>query len=98
MLTWAIFASFLGCCVLVSWQVEAGEVMGNDRLNMTARAAGFAMAYDETVGRPSVKSTQVAARAWATSDAVQSVMRGLEHLKAVKPVSSVSGWSFWKTA
>lgn len=84
--------------MLVSRQVEVGEAMVNDRLNMTARAAGFAMAYDETVGRPPAKSTQPAAPAFARTDAVQSLKRAFEHLKAVKSASSGSGWSFWKAA
>ena len=84
--------------MLVSRQVEVGEAMVNDRLNMTARAAGFAMAYDETVGRPPTKSTQPSVPATAKADVLQSLVRAFEQLKAAKPAAGSTGWSFWKAA
>ncbi len=76
--------------------------MGTDKLNMTARAAGFAMACDEIPAAPPAQAAApVAAALW-----VAKPHNTAQHSTALVPVKqpkislgwNMVGWGFWKTA
>lgn len=76
--------------------------MGTDKLRMTARAAGFAMACDEIPATPPAKTVAPAPAAlW-----VARPHNAPHHSTALVPVKqpklslgwNMVGWSFWKTA
>ena len=76
--------------------------MGTDKLNVTARAAGFAMACDEIAAVPQAGAAMLAtASIWAARPPTASV-----NSTALVPVRqpkvslgwNMIGWSFWKTA
>ena len=76
--------------------------MGSDKLNLTARAAGFAMAYDETVGGPYPKLVRsgLPVVAPVRPDAASTPSQALTVTKNAKATMtwSLMGWSFGKTA
>ncbi len=76
--------------------------MGNDKLNLTARAAGFAMACDETVGGPSTKAAQPQVPAAQVPRIEAPVARATAMVPAAssKPGFNFGtiGFAFWKTA
>lgn len=78
--------------------------MSHDKLNLTARAAGFAMACEETAGGPTVRQAPMQA-AYVPSQrldapAAQSASTAVVPVKSVRPTMNFGllGWSFWKTA
>jgi hypothetical protein len=84
--------------------VEVGETMSHDKLDLTARAAGFAMACDETAGGPIARQGPLQAtytpHQRQESHPVRSTATALVPIKSVRPSMSfgLMGWSFWKTA
>jgi hypothetical protein len=77
-----------------------GEAMSSDKLNLTARAAGFAMAYDETAG-PLARPWQLPlAPPVRAAEPISSPSTALVPFRADRPIFSWGfvGWNFWKTA
>jgi len=77
-----------------------GEAMSNDKLNRTARAAGFAMAIDETVGGPLAQATVAPP---VNGPKMLEAPRGVASSTPVRedkshPAWALPGWGFWKTA
>jgi hypothetical protein len=78
--------------------------MSSDKLNRTVRAAGFAMACDETLGAPIAKPAPPAPLALAKPDTKvetpQSQPGFLTTLRTSKPLLgfAFTGWSIGKTA
>lgn len=74
--------------------------MSSDKLNLTARAAGFAMACDETVGGPVPKPLAPAPLLLAKPDAPPAQTSVLAPLRNAKIAFSWSfpSWSLGKTA
>lgn len=80
---------------------EVGEKMSSDKLSAAARAAGFAMACDETAGAPVAKPA-------STGQALVPVVMGETQMRSLaQAVNKLArpqlnwaggGWSFWKTA
>lgn len=85
-------------------QMEVGEAMGTDKLNNTARAAGFAMAWCDDAA--TVPSARAAVTESTTRGVVWTAASGqipAAPIAPVKPVTLFSSWSFegfnfWKTA
>lgn len=71
--------------------------MSTDKLNRTARAAGFAMACEEAAPAPPVAAI---AHVPTVQDAVRSASHALAPLKQAKSQLgwNPAAWSFWKTA
>lgn len=75
--------------------------MGTDKLNVTARAAGFAMACDETA----VPQPATSRQAFLALPAPKS-QTGAQPGTAIAPIEQAKerlsagflGWGFWKTA
>lgn len=88
----------------VSRPAEVGETMSHDKLDLTARAAGFAMACDETAGGPMARQAQLQApytpHQRQETAGVRTTTTALVPIKASRPPLSfgLMSWSFWKTA
>ena len=79
-----------------------GEIMGTDKLNQTARAAGFAMACDDvplTQGRVAATQTNLVTVSPRSAGAGQTAT-AIVPRRAVKASFNwnLIGWNFWKTA
>jgi hypothetical protein len=75
--------------------------MGTDKLNVTARAAGFAMACDETaVPQPATSRQAVLALPAPKAQGAAQPSTALAPIKQAKERLSLGmlGWGFWKTA
>jgi len=78
-----------------------GKAMSNDKLKRTARAAGFAMAIDETVGGPLAQATVAPPTSGPKLLEAPRGTRGQPVALGEKasPAWAFSGWTtFWKTA
>lgn len=66
--------------------------MGTDKLHLTARAAGFAMACDETVGGPQPRPGQ--APVSAQTRAEPAVQRSMALVPSKPSKLALAGWGF----
>lgn len=85
--------------MLCGW--KWAKIMGTDKLNVTARAAGFAMACDEAaVPQSSTPRQAVLALPAPMAQAPTQPSTMLAPIKQAKASFGFStlGWGFWKTA
>ena len=81
--------------------VEVGRNMSSDKLSVAARAAGFAMAYDEAPAGVGAKPSTGAVppppvqKQEPAAGSTEMVVRNIARSGAAL---GLSGWSFWKTA
>lgn len=81
--------------------VEVGWNMSSDKLSVAARAAGFAMAYDEAPVGTGVKALPVVPSplsALRQEPKAQSTEMIVGKIGGSSGIWGLAGWSFWKTA